>query len=563
MSSTAVAETAPLTRPDHEVVIIGAGFGGIATGVALKQAGVEDFVIFDKHSGIGGTWWANRYPGIAVDIPAVYYSLSYMPFRTSTRVFPPGHEVQEYTEQIVDEYGLRPHITLNTRVSGAIWDERTHLWTVRFDDRTVTCRFLCPALGYLEVPKLPDIPGIDRFAGKAVHTADWDHDFDYAGKRIGVIGTGATALQLIPELADIAEHLTVFQRTPIWLAPKPDFRVDWGLDQFLQRNDRTRKVVRGAVAAGIDLGLVGLALSMRRLPRVAPALTAGARGAYRMWLRDKELYDKLAPTYAPGCKRPSLSSRYMKTFKNRDRTSLITEGIERVTEKGVVTADGVEHPIDVLVCATGFRVCERGFSPAFEMIGAEGKELGDYWHETRYHAYQGVTVPGWPNMFMVACGPNSVILGSILTTVENTAAKARRLIVEARRRGATRVDVTPEAYREYADKCLEKMEGSLWVTAPCAGSNTYYVNYQGDLAVRPSTNIGQWLGTRHFPWRAYQFGKLAPGPQPAAPVKKAVAKKTAAKKPAAVKAPAKKTAAKPPAAQQIPAQPLAADNPTQ
>lgn len=496
--------------PDHEVIIVGAGFGGIAAALELQAAGIDDFVILEKHGGIGGTWYVNTYPGIAVDIPAVFYSLSKMPFTSSSRFFPPGHEIQQYIERVVDAHGLRPRIRLNTVVAGARWDEVDHLWRIRLGSGAeITARFAIGALGLLEVPKAPDIPGIETFTGHLVHTAKWDHAYDYGGTRIAIIGTGATGLQLIPEMAKVAAHLTVFQRTPIWLAPKPDFRTDWGLDKVLSGVAPVRKAVRAAIATSIDLGLIGGLLSLRRMPRVMPYITRACAALYKVWLRDAELAEKLTPTYAPGCKRPSMSNEYFRTFKQKDRVALITEKIERITETAVITVDGTVHEIDVLVCATGFRIGERGFAPAFSLYGENGVELGDFWHENRYHAYQGVSVPNWPNLFMVGCGPNAVIPSSILVTIENTAAHARRVIVEARRRGATKVDVTQRAYQDWADFCTERTAGSMWVTAPCAGSNTYYVNYQGELAIRPTTGVNQWWGNRHFPFRHYTFtGKL-------------------------------------------------------
>ncbi|MFF2554324.1 flavin-containing monooxygenase [Nocardia sp. NPDC058058] len=508
MSSSTIESTGADTtvQPDYEVIIVGAGFGGIAAAIELREAGIHDFVMLEKHDGIGGTWYVNTYPGIAVDIPAVFYSLSKMPFTSSSRFFPPGHEIQQYIERVVDAYGLRKKIRLNSCIESARWDERNHLWRGTLaSGEEITARYVIGALGLLEVAKLPDIPGIDTFAGHKVHTARWDHDYDYTGKRIAIIGTGATALQLIPEMAKVAAHLTVFQRTPIWLAPKPDFRIDWGLDRVLSGVKPVRAAVRGAIASGIDMGLIGGLLSLRRMPKAMPYVTRAGGALYKLWLRDDELAEKLTPTYAPGCKRPSMSNEYFTTFKQKDRVSLITDGIEEITEKGVRTADGVEHEIDVLVCATGFRVCERGFAPAFNVYGETGEELGDYWHEHRYHAYQGVSVPKWPNLFMVGCGPNSIIPSSILVTIENTAAHARRAIVETRRRGATKVDVNRQAYDDWAEFCTERTEGSMWVTAPCAGSNTYYVNYQGELAIRPTTGLNQWWGNRHFPFRHYTF----------------------------------------------------------
>lgn len=255
---------------DYEVLIIGAGFGGIGAAVQLKKAGVTDFLVVDKNSGIGGTWYANTYPGVAVDIPSIYYSFSYEPPKRWTRMFAPGAEVQEYAEQLVDSHGLRSQIQLDTTVVGADWDENVHVWRVQLaSGATLVARFIIGAIGALEVPSMPDIPGIESYTGKVVHSAKWDHNFDYSGKRIALIGTGATALQLIPELADIAGHLTVFQRTPIWVAPKPDFPIPTAMNKALLRIPLLRRAIRAAVTVAVDFGITGIGVFHKQVPFLA------------------------------------------------------------------------------------------------------------------------------------------------------------------------------------------------------------------------------------------------------------------------------------------------------
>ncbi|AMU75750.1 flavin-containing monooxygenase [Mycobacteroides abscessus] len=506
---------------DYEVLIVGAGFGGIGAGVQLTKAGVDDFLIVDKNDGIGGTWHANTYPGVAVDIPSIYYSFSYEPPKKWTRMFAPGAEVKQYAEQVVDSYGLRSRIRLDTAVVGADWDEQHNVWRLRLDSgETLVARFVIGAVGALEVPNLPDIPGVGTFAGKTVHTASWDHGYDYRGKRIAVIGTGATALQLIPELADVASHLTVFQRTPIWVAPKPDFPIPRAVSALLLKLPVLRRGIRAVVTLAIDLGLTGIGVFHEKVPFLVDSLKRGGAAGYRMWLRDNpELAAELTPTYAPGCKRPSVSNRYLKTF-TRPNVSLVTKPIQKITEHSVITEDGVSHEIDVLVCATGFKVMAKGYTPPFPLHGMGGLDISDFFHENRYQAYQGVSVPNFPNFFLIT-GPYGFAAGSYLAMIECTSRHAARAISETRRRSATRVEVKREAHDAYYEKSRRRAEQTMWLSPACEGSNTYYVNYQGDAAaIRPSTHFEMWWGNKHFPFNHYTYTRLTPAP---APSNKAVA----------------------------------------
>ncbi|MFH5229320.1 flavin-containing monooxygenase [Antrihabitans spumae] len=494
---------------DHQVVIVGAGFGGIGAAIELKRAGIHDFVIIDKATDIGGTWHANTYPGVAVDIPSIYYSFSYEPPKTWSRFFAPGQEVKAYAAQLVDNYALRPHLRLNTTLSAMEWNEAASTWTATLSTgETVTSRFVIGAVGGLEQPKLPDIDGVDTFEGKAVHTARWDHDYDYRGKRIAVIGTGATALQLIPEIAQIAGQVDVFQRTPIWVAPKPDFAMAAASRTALRFVPGLRRSVRAGVVLGIDVGLT-VANSMHdKLPFVLDAAGAALKLWYKSQVPDPILREKLTPTYALGCKRPSVSNRYLATF-NRSNVELITDPITRITATGVVTADGREHPTDVIVYATGFKVMERGSTPPFPLLGRNGVDLNEWWDRNRYQAYQGVSVPGFPNSFLIT-GPYGFAAGSYIAMIECTSRHAARVIVETLRRGETTAEIKQKPHDDYYALCRKRGDGSLWHSGSCAGSNTYYLNYQGDPApIRLSTHAEMWWGNKHFPLDNYQYSTTA------------------------------------------------------
>lgn len=491
-------------RPDHEVVVIGAGFGGIGAGIALQRKGIHDFVLVDKWDDVGGTWHANTYPGVAVDIPSFIYSFSYAQRADWSRLFAPGAELKAYAQQLVDEHQLRGKLRLNTTITRAEFDETHDLWRLSTDGaEEITARFVVPAVGGLERPKLPDIDGLDEFAGTLMHTALWDHDVQLAGKRVAVIGTGATSLQLVPAVVDEVAHLTVFQRTPIWVGPKVDARVG-RLGRAVLGQRPLRAAIRAAGALGTEVGIGGLVFG----PSFASnAVRSAIEWRMRAWMRsqvdDPVTREKLIPRYGFGCKRPSMSNTYLKTF-NRPDVALVTEPIERVTAHGVVTADGVEHEIDILVCATGFKLWDRGATPPYPTLGIGGKDLGEFWDEQRYQSYQGVSVPGFPNMFSVI-GPYGFVLGSYIWMIEATSAHIARVIAETKRRGATRAEIRQDVHDAYFAKCLRRNRHSVIFTPTCAGSNTYYLDQHGDSPFRPSTHGEMYWQNRHFDLDDYRY----------------------------------------------------------
>ncbi|GAB2532521.1 flavin-containing monooxygenase [Nocardia heshunensis] len=509
-SSARKAAAKTLTEPDFQAVIVGCGFGGIAAAVALQRIGVTEFVMIDKHDGVGGTWHANSYPGVQVDIPSMVYSFSFDQRSDWSRVFAPGADLKRYANEVVDRHGLRDKVRLGTAVTEAEWDEANSLWRVSTDRGDVyTARFLVPALGGIEVPKLPDIPGLESFTGKVMHTSQWDHDYDLTGKRVAVIGTGASALQLIPTIADAVDHLTVFQRRAIWIAPKPDWKAG-PLTQALLRNKLFRAPVRAAVGVGVSAGTGGALIAGQR---ALPALKV-AEAALRVWMRtqipDPELREKLTPDYPFGCKRPSMSNTYFKTF-TRPNVTLETDLIDRGTETGLTTRNGTARDFDAIVCATGFAVMGEGTTPAFPTFGRGGLELGRFWHENRFSSYQGVSVPEFPNLFTIV-GPYGYAPSSYHCFVEATAAHTARAIKETMRRGAQVCEVTREAHDAYTRKCRDKVDRIGYVDL-CSGSNTYYINYQGDVAlIRPESHATMWWQSRFFPHDVYHYsaGKTAP-----------------------------------------------------
>ncbi|HYF28688.1 MAG TPA: NAD(P)/FAD-dependent oxidoreductase [Baekduia sp.] len=490
-------------RPDVEVAIIGAGFGGLGAGRALTRAGFDDLVLLDEADGVGGTWHWNTYPGVAVDIPSFSYQYSYAQRADWTRVYAPGQELKAYAEHCADAFGLRPKIRLRTKVAQAAWDDAGRQWSLALGDgSTMTARHVVGATGVFAQPKPPEIAGLETFRGATVHTARWDHDVQFAGRRVAVIGTGASAVQLIPAIAAEVADLTVFQRTPVWCLPKPDAALPeplrWALGKLPGAKWAGRMVSHGYVEATFPLAA--------HFADVLPLARASEKLALkhlRDQVQDPELRTKLTPGYSLGCKRPTFHNSYYRTF-NRENVQLVVDPIERVTERGVRTADGTEHEVDVLVLATGFKVFEPENMPPFPVQGAGGADLGAHFLEHRLHAYEGVSVPGFPNLFLLL-GPYGYNGSSYFTLIENQSRHVVRCLRRARDRGATRVEVRPEANERFFAQMLGRRHRQVFFRGSCATANSYYFDAHGDVPFRPSTTIEAAWRSARFPLDDYRF----------------------------------------------------------
>jgi cation diffusion facilitator CzcD-associated flavoprotein CzcO len=488
---------------DHEVLVIGAGFSGIGAAIKLDQAGFHDFVVLEAGDGVGGAWHWNTYPGIAVDIPSFSYQFSFERRSDWSRVYAPGKELKGYAEHCVDKYGVRDRIRLNTKVVGARFDEDAHAWHIETaNGEQVTARFVIGATGVFSQPKPPEIPGIEAFAGTTMHTARWDHSVDLRGRRVGVIGTGASAIQIIPAIAPEVARVTVFQRTPIWCLPKLDAPMSPLARRVLRSVPGAELAARWASQAFVELTFVLAA----HFAGIFPSLTARGEGSARRMLRevrDPVVREKLTPQYSLGCKRPSFSNEYIPTF-NRDNVLLETAAIEAITPTGVRTAEGVEHPVDVLVLATGFKVFESGNIPAFEMFGTGGVHLEEWWDANRLQAYEGVSVPGFPNSFSIL-GPYGFNGQSYFGLIETQMRHIVRCLKRARRDGATRVEITPEANRRYFESMLGRRHNQVFFRGSCGNANSYYFDRHGDAPFRPSLTLEAAWRSARFDLDDYAF----------------------------------------------------------
>ena len=489
--------------PMVDVAVIGAGFSGIGAATALSQAGIESFVLLEEGAGAGGAWHWNTYPGVAVDIPSFSYQFSYRQQPDWSRVYAPGAELKAYAEDCVDRYGLRSRIRFDTTVTGARWADDARVWTLSTaDGDTVTARHVIGATGVLTKPKPPDIPGLEDFAGATVHTARWDPSVQLRGKRVAVIGTGASAVQLVPTIAPEVAWLTVFQRTPIWCLPKLDGAMPGAVRTGLRRLPGAQHAMRVASQAYVELTFPIAAHYASVIP-MAAATERLARHHLRRQVRDPAVRDKLTPRYGLGCKRPGFSNDYLGAF-NRPNVHLETAPIAQITAQGIRTTDGEHRRFDVLVLATGFKTFEPGNMPPFPVQGREGADLEAFWTANRYQAYEGVSVPGFPNFFTVL-GPYGFNGASYFTLIENQSRHIVRCLQRARQLDATRVEVTREANDRYFAEMLRRRHRQVFFQGGCAGSNSYYFDAHGDVPFRASTTPEARWRSAHFDLGDYAF----------------------------------------------------------
>ena len=471
---------------DTNIIIIGSGFSGIGAGIQLKKAGYS-FLILERADDIGGTWRDNQYPGIAVDITSFTYSYSFEQNPKWSRVFAKGNELYEYANTCVDKYGIRENFRFNIDVEKAVFDEQNAIWTVYAKNRqTFTSSIIISATGALTDPKYPDIKGIDTFKGKIIHTAKWEKDYGLKNKNVAVIGTGASSVQLIPNIAPLVNQLYVYQRTPIWIFPKPDVVIPSGIQQLFSKLPFAQNSVRKITDKITETVMLTGVVNYKQLPVIVQSLEAMCLRYLKSQVPNEALRKKLTPNYGFGCKRPSFSSDYYATF-NRKNVELITEPIQAITKNGIVTNDGKERTIDTLITATGFNVMKDSNYLNYQLVGKDGKELGKFWSENRLQAYQGCAVPNFPNFFIIF-GPYSASGLSWFDMIEIQLNHIMRVLNEMKKRKKKTVEIKQKAHEDYFKYILEKQKNTVFYNNNCGNSNSYYFDKFGDAPfLRPLT----------------------------------------------------------------------------
>ena len=443
------------TPTGPSVAVIGTGFGGLAAVIELKKRGFDDIVVFEKGSDVGGVWRENTYPGAACDVPSPFYSYSFERNPRWPHRFSRQPAILDYIRHVADKYDVRRHVRFDTEVVSAAFDDASGKWTVETDaGDAVVVDVLVSAVGQLSRPSYPDIEGADTFAGPAFHSALWDHDVDLRGKRVAVIGTGASAIQFIPAIQPEVGHLTVFQRTAPYIIPRPDREFSGLHHKVFERVPATQLVERGTWYGVVE----GLSIAWVYSKPLAAAVKAWSKRHMRKQTKAKPgLFEKVWPDYAIGCKRILFSDNYLPAL-TEPNVELTTERISRITPTSVVTADGVEHEVDVIIWGTGFKATE--FLAPMSIKGGDGRDLHHEWRDGA-HAYYGMTVPQFPNLFILY-GPNTNTGGgSIIYFLEAQAKYLGDYVAHLAEVGAP-LDVLPEVESEYDERVQSQLSDSVW-----------------------------------------------------------------------------------------------------
>src|SRR5215212_5105279 len=483
-----ITETPARTVPaEAEVAIVGAGFSGLAMSIKLSALGIDDHVVLERGQKAGGTWWFNTYPGCGCDVPSHLYSFSFAPNPDWTRTYSRQPEIEAYLQRVADDFGVTPKLRLGTTVTGAEWDEENSRWVVETSGGDVRARVLVSAAGALSDPKTPDIEGIETFKGHMFHSAQWDHDYDVAGKRIAVIGTGASAIQFVPASAPAVAQMHVFQRTAPWIMPHTDRPISKRERRLYKRFPALQKLVRGGIYSAREL----LVLGFVKQPRLMKVVERLARKHMDSQISDPELRRKVEPGYTIGCKRILPSNKWYPAL-GRDNVELVTDGVTEVREHSIVTVGGEEVEVDAIIFGTGFAVTDMPV--AKYLRGRGGRTLDEHWKGSP-RAHLGTTVPGFPNLFMLL-GPNTGLgHSSMVYMIESQVAYVIDALKAMRRRGAATAEVKAEAVRDFVEDLDAKMQDTVWNT----GCSSWYLDDTG----RNATLWPDW--TFAFRRRAARF----------------------------------------------------------
>ncbi|OXM56955.1 4-hydroxyacetophenone monooxygenase [Amycolatopsis thailandensis] len=440
---------------ETSVLIVGTGFGGVGMAIELKRAGFDDFTILESASEPGGVWRENTYPGAGCDIPSPLYSFSYEPNPDWPKRFSLQPDIHDYLKRVVRRYGLEPHIRFDTRVTGAAFDEERGLWRVETaGGETFEANVFIPAVGQLSRPAQPDIPGQESFEGISFHSARWDHDVDLRGKKVAVIGTGASAIQFVPELQRQAGELTVFQRTAPYIMAKRDTHYRRWQQRLFRHLPATQLLGRLRIFLLAEYATY----AMTKHPFLAKVFELRTAQLRRRHIKDRALREKLTPDYPLGCKRILFTNDYLPALAQHN-VAVETRRISAITPSGVLTEDGVEHEADVIVYGTGFAA--KDFLGEIKVEGLGGRSLSDAW-KGGARAYLGMTVPGFPNLFCVY-GPNTNLgAGSIIYMIERQARYIRQAVEHLSRPEVSYMDVVPEVEQRYDDEVQGRLGDSVW-----------------------------------------------------------------------------------------------------
>jgi cation diffusion facilitator CzcD-associated flavoprotein CzcO len=484
------------------VAVVGSGFGGLGAAVRLRREGITDFVVLERADSVGGTWRDNSYPGCTCDVPSHLYSFSFAPNPEWPHTFAGQRHIRAYLEHVVDLFGLRPHLRLDHEVRLMRWDDDALLWEVETSQGTLTADVVVSAGGPLSDPRVPDIPGLAEFPGKVFHSAGWDHDYDLRGKRVAVIGTGASAIQIVPAIQPRVARLTLFQRTPPWVIPRTDRAIS-GAERRLHRTLPFTATLRRQVLWGMRELQVQ---AFTRRPALLGVVESVARANLRRGVKDPALRARLTPSYRIGCKRILLSSTYYPAV-SRPNVAVVASGLARVSGSTLIAADGTETEADAIIFGTGFRVTDLPM--AHRVVGTGGVTLAEAWKDGM-ESLRGATAAGFPN-WMTLTGPNTGLgNSSMILMIEsqlNYLADYLRQLDLAGGRAA--LCARPAAVRAWNDRVQERLRRSVWNTGGCT---SWYLDPNGrNTTIWPGTTTEFRYATRQIDLSEYEVVRAAGG----------------------------------------------------
>ncbi len=483
------------------IAIVGSGFAGLGMAIKLRERGIDDFVLLDRGSEVGGTWRDNTYPGAACDVPSHLYSFSFAPNPDWTHSFSGQPEIQAYLQRCADESGVRRNFYGGCEVTAARWDDARAVWHVETSCGDLDAKLLVSAVGALSEPRVPPIPGIEDFPGRVFHSASWDHSFDLSGKRVAVVGTGASSIQFVPQIAPKVAELHLFQRTAPWVIPRLDRAFSRTEKWLFEHVPAVQRLIRSAIYWGREAYVLGFAVN----PRIMRLAERAARGHLQRQVPDPELRRKLTPDYTIGCKRILIASDYYPALA-RPNVEVLTEGLVGVRGSTVVGSDGSERDVDAIVFGTGFHVTDM---PAAQWLyGRGGVQLANAWSDGMA-AYRGTTVAGFPNLFMLV-GPNTG-LGhtSMVVMIEAQIAYVLDCLRHMDACGVGVVDVRPDAEASYNERLQQDMRGTVWTAGGCA---SWYLDDRGrNTTLWPSFTFRFRRQTEAFDPGAYDVEPVAEG----------------------------------------------------
>lgn len=481
---------------EFHTVVIGTGFSGLGMAIQLKRDGRDDFVVLEKAGDVGGTWRDNTYPGCACDIQSHMYSFSFAQNPGWTRSFSPQPEIWDYLREVTDRYRLRDHLRFGVEVTGARWDADEHRWHVTTSAGEYVARFLVAGVGALHIPNVPKLPGIERFEGESFHSARWNHDLDLTGKRVAVVGTGASAIQFVPRIAPDVAKLTIFQRTPPWIMPKPDHAMPAWTKALFRVVPGAQRLYRNAIYWLLEARAAGF----NGRPALMKLASKIALAHMHRQVTDPELRRKLTPDYVMGCKRVLISGDYYPALA-RENVEVNTTGVRAVTERGIVDADGVEHEVDVIIYGTGFHVTDA--FDYLDLTGVGGRDLAKQWRDEGIQTHLGITVAGYPNLFFLL-GPNTGLgHNSVVFMIESQIRYVSQAMALADRAGVAALDTRESAQAEFQSDIQRKLAGGVWTRGGCT---SWYLDARGvNRTIWPGFTWRYWLRTRRLDPAAFEL----------------------------------------------------------